>query len=213
MRRCFRPSLVVLLLGVGTAAAADPANTDRIPDNDPITEQIDAGLRAYREGESRVAIQALQFAVAQIEEQLRAKQLTLLPEPLPGWTADTATSDSGGLAAMIAGTSLTRVYRNEETDSEITLTVTADSPLLSMMSMMMTTPMLMQASPASSAYTYSGFRGVTEKDQAGNTTKVTLMVGTRILVQLDARGEVDQQTMEAYLEALNLTGLEKALLG
>ena len=39
-----------------------------------------------------------------------------------------------------------------------------------------------------------------------------LMIGSRILVQLESSG-VDQQTLEAYLEAMNLSQLEKALLG
>ena len=179
---------------------------------EPVIDQIEAGRRAYEAGDARVAIQALQFAVAQIEEQLRAKQLTLLPEPLAGWTAEEPAAGTGGLAAMIAGTTLTRTYHNEGTGAEVTITVTADSPLLSMMNMMMTTPMLMQATPSNTPYTYGAFRGILEQ-QGAEATKITLMVGTRILVQVDGNGQTDRQTLEAYLEAMNLQNLEKALLG
>jgi hypothetical protein len=201
MEHFFARSLASLLLAGATYAAADP-----------VIDQIEAGRRAYETGDARVAIQALQFAVSQIEEQLRAKQLTLLPEPLPGWTADDAAAGSGGLAAMIAGTTLTRTYRNEGTGAEVVITVTADSPLLSMMSMMMSTPMLMQAAPSNTPYTYGSFRGILEQ-QGTDTTKITLMVGTRILVQVDGSGAADRATLEAYLEAMNLQDLEKALLG
>jgi hypothetical protein len=190
-----------------TLAAAAPLQAD------PITDQIDAARRAYEAGDARVAIQALQFAVSQIEQQLTQQQLQLLPEPLPGWTADTAAAESSGLTAMIAGTQLTRSYQKTDTDQTVKITVTADSPLLSMMSMMMSAPILMQANPNSSPYTFGGFRGILEQDANAGTAKITLMVGTRILVQIDGAGGVDRQTLEAYLQAMNLQNLEKALLG
>jgi hypothetical protein len=193
-------SLITLLLASGVPATADP-----------ITDQIDAGRRAYEAGDARVAIQALNFAVAQIEEQLKAVQLQLLPAALPGWTAEDAVSESGGLAAMIAGTNLSRSYRREEDGAALTISITADSPLLAMMNMMMSTPMLLQTDPGSSPYTFGGFRGTLKKDDDGSET-IMLMVGSRILVQLEGSG-VDRQTLEAYLEAMNLSQLEKALLG
>jgi hypothetical protein len=192
--------LVGLLLTAGMSAAADP-----------ITDQIDAGRRAYEAGDARVAVQALNFAVAQIEEQLKTAQLQLLPAALPGWTAENAVSESGGLAAMIAGTNLSRGYRREEDGATLTISVTADSPLLAMMNMMMSAPMLMQADPSSSPYSFGGFRGTLKKGDDGTET-IMLMIGSRILVQLESSG-VDQQTLEAYLEAMNLSQLEKALLG
>ncbi len=198
--RLRRLSLVGLLLASPLPAAADP-----------ITDQIDAGRRAYEAGDARVAVQALNFAVAQIEEQLKAVQLQLLPAPLPGWTAEDAVSGSGGIAAMIAGTNLSRGYRREADGATLSISVTADSPLLAMMNMMMSTPMLMQADPGSSPYTFGGFRGTLKKGEDGTQT-VMLMVGSRILVQLEGSG-VDLQAMETYLEAMDLPQLEKALLG
>ncbi|MGD8207188.1 MAG: hypothetical protein PVH47_03830 [Thiohalocapsa sp.] len=183
-----------------------------VAEADPITDQIDAGRRAYEAGEARVAIQALQFAVAEIEAQLREQQLKLLPEPLPGWTAEGAASKSEGLAAMIAGTSLSRSYIETDTGAELTITITADSPLLAMMGMMMTTPMLMQAQPGSSPYSYDSFRGMLETDDAGSA-KITLMVGTRILLQLEGTDGADRDDLEAYLDAMDLANLERALLG
>lgn len=192
---------LALLLTLATAAQADQ-----------VTEQIDAGLRAYEAGDSRVAIQALQFAVAEIETQLSQKQLELLPQPLPGWSAEDAVTETGGLAAMIAGTNLSRPYRNDESGAGIQISITADSPLLSMMGMMMSAPMLMQAQPGSSPYTHAGFRGMMEKADDGNL-KITLMVGTRILLQMQGSGGATREALEAYLDAMDLSNLEKALLG
>jgi hypothetical protein len=196
-------SMLPLIL---TAAIGASANADQI------TDQIDAGRRAYEAGEARVAMQALQFAIAEIETQLRQQQLQLLPEPLPGWSAEDAVSESAGLAAMIAGTNLSRSYRNDTTGASLQVTITADSPLLAMMGMMLSSPMLMQANPGSSPFLHGSYRGTIEQDEDG-TTQLSLMVGTRILVQIKGEGGADRETLEAYLQAMDLPKLEKALLG
>jgi hypothetical protein len=196
-------SMLPLIL---TAAIGASANADQI------TDQIDAGRRAYEAGEARVAMQALQFAIAEIETQLRQQQLQLLPEPLPGWSAEDAVSESAGLAAMIAGTNLSRSYRNDTTGASVQVTVTADSPLLAMMGMMLSSPMLIQANPGSSPFLHGSYRGMIEQDEDG-TTQLSLMVGTRILVQIEGKGGADRETLEAYLQAMDLPRLEKALLG
>ncbi len=180
------------------ALAAAPAHADEI------TDQIDAAERAYVAGDAQVAIQALEFAIAQIKEQLRARQLALLPAPLPGWSADDPVSDAGGIAAMFTGTTLTRTYRNDD-GASVTIGITADSPLLSMLTT------LMQASPSATPYTHAGYRGVLELHPDG-TSRLLLLVGTRIQVQVEGNG-VERQTLEAYLRAVPLEQLEDALLG
>lgn len=95
---------------------------------DSITDQIDAARRAYENGEPRVAVQALEFAAEEIRVQLTAEQLKVLPDPLPGWSAEDAESQTPGFAQMIAGTNLTRRYANAETGARVEITVTADSP-------------------------------------------------------------------------------------
>jgi hypothetical protein len=171
---------------------------------DDVTDQIDAAKRAYSTGDEQVAIQALEFAIAQIKEQLQAEQLALLPEPLPGWSADDPVSDAGGIAAMFTGTNLVRTYRRDD-GASVTVSITADSPLLSMLTT------LMQASPSATPYTHAGYRGVLEMHQDG-TSRLLLLVGTRIQVQVEGSG-VERQTLEAYLDAVKLDQLEEALLG
>jgi len=179
---------------------------------DPVTDQIDAALRAYRDGEPRVAIQALQFAAAQIEEQLAEQRASLLPEPLEGWSAETADSTSGGLIGLLTGTSISRDYRQDAGSARVGITVTADSPLLTMMSMLMASPMLMQAEPGTKPYSFGAYRGMLQRDDAGDL-QLSLMLGTRILLQIDGSGAATQDMLEAYLKAMDLKALEKALIG
>ena len=190
------PRLPLLILCLLCASAPSLA--------DPITDQIDAAKRAYEAGDERVAIQALEFAAAQIRDKLKAQQLELLPAPLPGWSADEPVTDAGGIAAMFTGTNLARTYHRDD-GASLSISITADSPLLSMMTT------LMQANLSATPYTRGGYRGVLELHEDGSS-RVLLLVGTRIQVQVEGNG-VDQQTLEAYLDAIALDRLEKALLG
>jgi hypothetical protein len=106
---------------------------------------------------------------------------------------------------VFAGTNLTRTYREDAGSGTLTITITADSPVLSMLTT------LMQANPTSTPYTRGGYRGMLEVHEGGST-KILLMIGTRIQIQIDGTG-TDQRTLEAYIDAMDLKRLEKALLG
>lgn len=177
---------------------------------DPVIDQIDAARRAYEAGDSQVAIQALNFAVAQIEQQQTARQLQLFPAPLPGWTASDATAESGGIAAMLTGKVLTRTYRQDGGSAEVKITLSANSPFLGVMTSLMQMPMLMQADPGTSLYSFGGNRGVLKKAEDG-TLDLSLVVGTNILLQLQGKGGADQAALEGYLKAIDIAAVQKAL--
>ena len=181
--------------------------------SDEVTEQIDAARGAYESGELRNALQTLQFAEAKIQEQITDRVLTLLPDPLDGWEAEAATSESGGMmAAMIAGTAISRRYFKQE-GPEVEMRIMADSPLISMMTMMLSAPMMMQADPNSRVYSHGRNRGMIKNDKESREVEITLMVGSRILIQVTGRNGADQEAVEAYLKALDIDKIEKGLLG
>lgn len=189
------------LLCLGTAARADQ-----------VTEQLDAARKAYDAGDLRTAVDTLNFAVAAIREQETARLLKLLPEPLEGWQADPAKSETAGLASMIAGINLSRRYFRPD-GGEVTLSVTADSPLLPMLTMFLSSPFLMQADPASKPYTYKGQRGVFKHAENSDDYEISLMVGNRILIQGKGSGMTDGSAVQKYVEAMDLESIQKAFGG
>jgi len=179
---------------------------------DDITDQLDAARKAYEGGEFRSAVQTLQFAVAGIQEKINLSLLKMLPEPLEGWQADEAQAQSGGMAAMIAGTNLSRhYYRDDGADMDIS--ITADSPLLGMMTMMLSNPMLMQTDAGTRIYTHAGHRGMIKHEKDSNEWEISLMVGGKIMVQVTGRGLQDKKPVEDYLKAIDLAAVEKAFTG
>jgi hypothetical protein len=189
-----------LALAVPLAASADE-----------VTDQLDAARKSYESGDLRAAVDTLNFAVAKIQEQVAAKLILLLPEPLAGWKADAGQSESGGIASMIAGTNLSRRYFKDD-GTEVSLHVTADSPLLPMVTMFLSSPFMMQASPDAKPFALKGQRGMLKKEDDGST-EITLMLGSRILVQGKGNGQAGEQAIRQYLEAMDMAAIQKAFGG
>lgn len=199
-----RPTLLLAALIALTASV--PARADDVID------QIDAARKAYEAGELRSASQTLQFAVAAIQEKINQSLLTLLPAPLEGWSADAPEVRSGGVAAMLTGTNLSRRYFRSD-GAEVEISVTADSPLLPMMTMMLSNPMLLQSSPGTRAYAHDGRRGTFQHEAGSRNWEVTLMVGTNVLVQVIGSNLDGQAPLDAYLKAMDLTAVQRAFGG
>ena len=177
---------------------------------DEVSDQMEAARAAYAAGELRTAIEMLNFAVAKIQEQMTANLVKLLPEPLPGWTAEAPESQSGGMAAMITGSTLTRRYRRED-GAEITLSLMADSPLMPMLTMAMSMPFVMQSNQDMKAYVFKGYRGMLEHATNSEDYEITLMVGNRLVIQGQGSRLADSQPIEAYFEKLDLAAIQNAL--
>jgi hypothetical protein len=186
-------------------AAVGPADADEV------TDQLDTARKSYEAGDLRTAVDTLNFAVAKIQEQVSAKMLLLLPEPLEGWKADPGQSESGGIASMIAGTNLSRRYFKDD-GAEVTLHVTADSPLLPMLTMFLSSPFMMQVDPSSKPFAIKGQRGMVKKEGDGSA-EITLMVGNRILVQSKGNAQAGEAAAKQYLEVLDLGAIQKGFGG
>lgn len=176
---------------------------------DEITDQLDSARAQYDAGELRKAVQTLQFVVAGIQERINLDLLKLLPEPLAGWQADDPQAQSAGMAAVITGTNLSRRYFRDD-GSAVEISIMADSPLIPMMTMMLSNPMMMQTNPNNKIYTHAGHRGMLEHEKDSRNWSISLLVANNILVKIDGEGLNDKQGVEAYLEAIDLNAVQKA---
>jgi hypothetical protein len=112
---------------------------------------------------------------------------------------------------MIAGTNLSRRYFKDD-GAEVTLHVTADSPLLPMLNMFLSSPFMMQADPASKPFALKGQRGMLKQESDGSI-EITLMVGNRILIQGKGNAQAGEAPVKQYLEALDVGAIQKGFGG
>ena len=176
---------------------------------DAIGDQIQAAAQAYEAGELRKAVQTLQFAAAAIREKINQSLLQLLPEPLAGWEAEAPEARaSGGIATMILGTNLRRRYYRTD-GAAVEISITADSPFLSMMGMMLSNPILLQSDPDTQLYTWQGYPGLRKRVRESGSWEISLLIKNRILIQVSGT-QADQKTLETYLKALDFAAIERA---
>lgn len=201
MRKTNTAKTALALAGALTIAISGGAAADGV------TDQIDSARAAYEAGRLKEAVDTLNFAVAEIQTRITDQPLLLLPEPLEGWQADEAQSESAGIAAMITGTNLSRRYYRDD-GAEIEIGLMADSPMLPMLTMFLSTPFMMQADPNTKPFTMKGLRGMIKRED-GNL-EVTLIQGGNTLIQLTGSGGVDEPTIRQYIDALDLEGIRSA---
>jgi hypothetical protein len=175
---------------------------------DDITDQLDAARAAYQRGELQASVRDLQFVIGAIQEQINLSLLKLLPEPLTGWTAEDPQATSGGVATMITGTNLSREYRRQDC-AHLEINLTANSPFLSMMTMMLSNPMMIQSDPNSRLYSYAGRRGVIRHNKDNGSLEINLVGSGNLLIRITGTG-ITKADAEAYLQAMDLTAVEKA---
>ena len=179
---------------------------------DDVTDQLDVAREAYEAGELRQSVDELNYAISQIQEQLSASYVKLLPEPLAGWTAGEAVSQAGGLAMLGGGTSLSRSYSRDD-GGRIEIKMYANSPMAQGMSMMLSNPMLMQMDPSTKPYRYKGRKGMIKHDAGSTSYEITLMLKSNTLLQVSGDGLADKAAALDYVKAIDIKAVEEAFAG
>jgi len=180
---------------------------------DEVTDQIESGLKAYAEKDFKLALDELKYAEAQIQELVNKENATLLTETLEGWEAKEVKTSSMAMAG--GGTMMSREYsRDKET---MKIEITANSPLLGMMSMMMKNPMLMSNNPDMKAYRYKRQKGMIEMKHGRMETK--LLLAGQILVSLtlkdrdkDRLKDKGKETTVQFLDKMDISKIKEAFL-
>jgi hypothetical protein len=178
---------------VALGLAALPASADEF------TEVIDAALSAYEDGDVSVAIEELDYALKLLREQKAAGLADLLPEARPGWTRtlDEDLSGQGGAAMAMFGGGTAAAATYAGPGGELTLTLMADSPMISGMAAMF-----------SGVSSMGGGRTIRiRREQFGVTDgEVQGVVDGRVLVSVT--GDASLEDKQAYIESLDFEAIE-----
>lgn len=175
---------------VAILIAAQPALADEFED------VVESALDAYRAGDLTVAREELDYAL-QLLASMRAEALAdFLPPAQESWERLDSDSQAEALAFSMfgGGTAATATYRRGS--DEFTLTILADSPMISGMAAM-----------------FSGMAGmggnrplrIQRQQFSVGEEEVQGIIGGRILVQ--AQGRAPTEAMIAHIEAMDLAGL------
>ncbi|HEX7967621.1 MAG TPA: hypothetical protein VF502_05335, partial [Stellaceae bacterium] len=169
---------------------------------DDVTDQINEALKAYEAKDFATAAAALGAAQDLLRQQAADAWKSYLPDPLPGWTADEASSVSAASSLLGGGTNVSRAYhRGGDT---VTIELFTDSPVMQGLGKLISSGLV---------------TGTDNKLLIINGRKVTYtrsdnsfqtMAGDKVLVAVKGSPGVDEKALKDYLAAIRWKDIEKA---
>ena len=180
---------------------------------DPVEDQLNAAIKAYKAGDLRAAMNELKFAQADLQSKIDEESKVVMPDPLEGWTADeteAASMGGGMMMGMGGGTQLSRTYHKIDNNQTIEIQIIADSPMIQMMAMMLNNPMMMQSDPSTRTYRHGSMRGMMKHEPGTRDYEATFMLGGRILLQVIGNNLDDDSAVKAYLDVVDMKKVEQA---
>jgi hypothetical protein len=182
---------LLLSTAIFAALATAPARAD------DIAAAMTEAQRAYQANQFQAAQTALQEALQLLSQRAAAGLAAALPDALPGWTAEEATSNAAGVAGLFGGSSASRTYRNAQGQS-VEIQVMSDNPMIAQLGPILANPMLAGAMGRL-------VRIGEQRAIQGTDGNVQMLVDNRILVQV--QGDAPAEAKLAYARAINVARL------
>jgi hypothetical protein len=172
---------------------------------DDVTDAVDEAMKYYENGSFSEAAGNLEYAAQLIRQKKGGQLQDGLPAPLPGWSAEDASSQAYGGAMMGGGVVAERGYTKG--DSSVRVTLTTDSPMLQAMTMMFSNPMYATAD-GGKLETVGGRKAIVKYEPSSRSGNVNIVHGHRYLITVEG-DSVDKNDLTAYAAAVNYDALDK----
>jgi hypothetical protein len=164
---------------------------------DEVSDALGEATRAYQSGQIAAARTAMEEALQLLAQRTAAGLGSALPNPLSGWQAEKAETQTAALSFLGGGSQASRRYRNGA-GQDVEIQVTADSPVLSQLAMVM-------ANPAIAGAMGKLIRVGSQRAIQTNNNEIQMLVNNRILVVIS--GSASTEDKLTYAQAIDLTKL------
>ncbi|MCF7794154.1 MAG: hypothetical protein K9N09_04235 [Candidatus Cloacimonetes bacterium] len=183
---------------------------------DEALEAIQRAKANYQAGNLSEAINELNYAVNQIQQQQLEKYKTIFPAALKGWQADEFNSDNAAMAMMGGGLSISRNYEKELAEgqddyyyenSSIDISIVSDSPLISSIMMMFSNPMFLGGNKM---VTIQGEKAIESKSEEGIPNELQFVIENRVIITVSAQN-CSKDELYAYANKIDFAKLKSFL--
>ena len=172
---------------------------------DEVTDSIEEAIEYYTEGDFVEAASSLDYASQLIRQKRSGSLESFLPEPLSGWSAKDVESQATGGASIGGMISAKRVYRMEQ--SQITIEIFTDSPMLQSMVMMFSNPAYASAD-GGKLTKIEKQKAVIKYKPSNENGEINIVVAKKYLVTVKGR-KVKESDLVDYASAINYKKLKK----
>ena len=191
------PTFFTFLLTQSVAAQEEP---------DDVLTTIQEAVKQYKLGQFAGAISNLDYATQLIRQKKSERMKALLPEPLKGWQAKSATAQALGTAVFGGGITVSRDYYTGK-GASLSIEIVSDSPVLQSIMTMLNNPMFAGAA-GGMLKTIKGQRAMMKYDENERKGEMNIVTANRFMVTVKGHG-VEQETLVTFAEAVDFAVLEK----
>jgi len=188
--------VLAAVLGMGLGAGVAGAD-------DEVIQSINEGTEFYNNGEYAEAVTSLNYAVQLIQQKKGDVLTQLLPEPLDGWSAQAAESQSAGAAMFGGGITAQRQY--SKGDSRMTIRIITDSPMMQGVMMMFSNPMF-ATSDGGKLERIGKQKAIVKYDESDKSGSLQMVVDNRFLIMVEG-DSITHDDLLAYAGAIDLKKL------
>ena len=175
------------LMATGTAWAAD------------LSGRIDGAKALYQKGEIAKSTHELEAVLMELQDRLGRSLEALMPAPLPGWQSDEAEYEA--LLNSGGGLSVSRAYAKG--DSSLNASIILDNPAVD-------AAFDAQSAPQSVKKIKVGNDdAVLRWDSASHSGDLTLVLGRRVLVQIEGEDLASSDPLTDLAKAIDLAALRR----
>jgi hypothetical protein len=171
---------------------------------DEIEDTIAVALEDYSNGAFMKAASNLDYASQQIRQKRAGVLEKYLPEPLTGWSASVASSQTVSAVLLGGGVIAERTYTRGY--SSITIKIVTDSPMVQSISMMLTNPMIITAS-GGKLIRIKGESAIFKYYPQNATGDINIVPGGRFLISVSGRAIGDNDLMD-YANLIDHNGIK-----
>ena len=186
----------ILAAFVAVAALTLPALAD------DFTDQLDEAKAAYAKHDLGTAQAALNSASTLLRQQRLELWKAVLPEALPGWTAEDAEGAAAAMALLGGGVSVSRNYRKD--GESVNIEIVTDSPIIASMSGLLNGLITLDGAKL---VVMDGRKVSYNKNENSYMT----MIRDKALVTVKGQGKVPEDELKAYVKAIKFAEIEKLL--
>ncbi len=172
---------------------------------DDVTDTVDDAMAAYKSGDFGKASEDLSYALDLMKQKRGDSLKAFLPEPLSGWSAEEAKSQTVGAAMFGGGTTLTRQYKKG--DAAISIEIVTDSPLMQSMSAMIANPMF-AASDGGEMIRINREKGILKYSKEDKSGEIIFLAGNKFMITVKGHGGAERDDLLGYAKAIDVEKLK-----
>jgi hypothetical protein len=165
---------------------------------DDVLDAMEEARKAYQAGDMTKAKQQLDLASQLVGQKNAESFAALLPEPLPGWTAEKAETASVGVAVFGASTASRRYSKGG--NAQVEVRITGDSAIVMQFAQFL-------INPAVAGVMGKLIRVGDQRAMQTNEGSINMVVANKFLVTVE--GSADADAKLSYAKAVDIAKLSK----